>query len=135
MFDEENIKLAKRLLEIEKDNKKKNYISIFNLFQNEITKLINLGINYKTIYKMLKEELNFPISYSSFIRWVKLNNNPTHTDKPIAKTKTKSSSSQKPKQIKKEEELSEEELNKLVEGVEHIWDMPPIEEKKRDDFF
>jgi len=75
---------------------------------------------------MLKEELNFPISYSSFIRWVKLNNNPTHTNKPVAETKTKPSPSQKHKQT--------EELDRLVKGVEHIWD-PPIEEKKRDDFF
>jgi len=144
MFNEENVKLAKRLLEIEKDNRKKNNLSIFNLFKEDIIKLIKIGVSYKTIYKMLKKELdNAPISYISLLKWGKQNisnnvltsvpnNNPTHTDKPIAKTKP--SSSQKPKQIKKEEELSQEELDKLVEEVEHIWDMPPIEKKKRDNF-
>jgi len=145
MFNEENIKLAKRLLEIEKDNRKKNHLSIFNLFKEDIIKLIKIGVSYKTIYKMLKKKLDdAPISYISLLKWGKQNisnnvltsvpnNNPTHSNKPVAKTKTKPSPSQKHKQTE-EEELSDEELDRLVKGVEHIWDMPPIEEKKRDDF-
>ena len=75
MFKEENIKLAKRLLEIEKDNRKKNQLPIFNLFKEDIIKLVEIGVSYKTIYKMLKEELDdAPISYISLIKWAKLNN-------------------------------------------------------------
>ena len=131
MFNEENIKLAREILEVEENNQ----LPIFNLFKDEIIKLVEIGVSYKTIYKMLKKKLNLPISYSSLVRWaklVKLNNNPTHSNKPVAKTKP--SPSQQHKQT--EEELSdEEELDRLVKGVEHIWDMPPIEEKKRDDYF
>ena len=133
MFNEENIKLAREILEVEENNQ----LPIFNLFKEDIIKLVEVGVSYKTIYKMLKKKLNLPISYSSLVRWaklVKLNNNPTHTSKPVAKTKP--SPSQKHKQTEAEEEkLSDEELDRLVKGVEHIWDMPPIEEKKRDDFF
>jgi len=71
MFNEENVKLAKEILEVEKNDN----LSIFNLFKEDIIKLVKIGVSYKTIYKMLKKKLDdAPISYSSLVRWAKLNN-------------------------------------------------------------
>jgi len=70
-FDSKKVETAKKILAL--DLKRGVYNSIFGLFKNEINKMIDLGLSYKTILKLLNKELDYDLNYKTFFAWLNKN--------------------------------------------------------------
>jgi len=67
-FDEKKILFAKKLL-ISNPNRGV-YNDIFNLFRDEIKRLIDFGLKYKSILSLLEKELDYSLNYKTFMSWI-----------------------------------------------------------------
>jgi len=72
IFDKEKIQLARSML-INSPFKRNKFSSIFDLFKDDILKLISLGMPYKAILINLNNELNSNINYDTFLKWIQKN--------------------------------------------------------------
>ena len=70
-FDEKKILFAKKLL-ISNPNRGV-YSDVFNLFKDEIKKLIDFGLKYKSILSLLEKDLDCSLNYKTFISWINKN--------------------------------------------------------------
>ena len=131
-FDEKKILFAKKLL-ISNPNRGV-YNDVFNLFRDEIKKLIDLSLKYKSILSLLEKELDYSLNYKTFISWInrsiKQKNQSSNTlrnNSQIKKEEVKKEVKQEPKQndttfttSKKEDDKPwwEERLEELSKGME-----------------
>ena len=72
IFDKEKIQLARSML-INSPFKRNKFSSIFDLFKDDILKLISLRMPYKAILVNLSDELNSDINYDTFLKWIQKN--------------------------------------------------------------
>lgn len=70
-FDSKKVETAKKILAL--DLKRRVYNSVFGLFKNEINEMIDLGLSYKTILKLLNKELDYDLNYKTFFAWLNKN--------------------------------------------------------------
>jgi len=115
IFNQEKIEIAKEILEVET----RFYSPVFNLFVDEIDKLLKLNLKYKTIYKLLKKELNADFSYKVFIDWInKTFNTQNSLKSPFINKKTdiKNNNEKNTQNLKNEESIEE-----MTKAIENLW--------------
>jgi len=133
IFDKEKIQLARSML-INSPFKRNKFSSIFDLFKDDILKLISLGMPYKAILINLNNELNSNINYDTFLKWIQKNikqknqsSNILRNNSQFKKEEVKKEVKQEPKQSdttfttsKKEDGKPwwEERLEELSKGME-----------------
>ena len=109
IFDKEKIQLAKSML-INSPFKRNKFSSIFDLFKDDILKLISLRMPYKAILVNLSDELNSDINYDTFLKWIQKN----IKQKNQSSNNTLRKNTQKQKdEIKKEETTDKTDKDKI----------------------
>lgn len=85
--DQKKIDIAKRLL---KKSNNKQYSFVFDMFKGEIQELISLGVNYKGVLEILKDELETDkLQYTTFLKWINKNLKNNSKSKKIEKKEKK----------------------------------------------
>jgi len=127
-FDEKKILFAKKLL-ISNPNRGV-YNDIFNLFRDEIKRLIDFGLKYKSILSLLEKELDYSLNYKTFMSWINRsikqknkNSNTLRNNSQVKKGKIKKEVKQEPGRNTKKEDEDENEpwwekrLRESLEGM------------------
>ena len=127
-FDTEKIKFARELLLLKK-KRKGIYSSVFKIFEDEITELLNIGLSYRAILDLLEKKLECELKYKTFVSWLRnkdkqknQNSNTLRNNSQGKKEEIKKEVEQEPRQnnttsTKKEDENDNPWWKKRVEEL------------------